>query len=1669
MNYFLKYDRLMRILFLLCYIHSFAQVDFKPVPNSTLSLRGDLQIIGNSIVGLDQGLDDECKNCTTGPNCVVYKPNEDYNGICSNNGRNFGYIDIDNDPNTFSSSSADFMVPSGCQKIAYAGLYWAASYFVERDTDGNAMYNNLPLPDNRPDFKTIKIKPPRATDYITISDTKTQVIYNGYRNSATNPEDVAVKDVPYVCYADVTSIIGELDDPTGTYTIANMRAATGLSGGNTNGISGGWVLVIAYEDPSLSAKYISTVNGYLHNQPCGGTPTPECLKEFTYEGFKTVPAPLQVNARYAIASLEGDAPYIGDVFQIKRPDGGLQDIFTSPANPSINFFDSSISVDGQYVTTRKPASQNTLGFDADIFEIPNPSNSVLGNDQNSATFYTTSEGDAFSIFFNALCIEIVEPELTVVERVLDRNGIDITGEEVGFGDQLFYELTIENQGNEDIINARISDVLPGNVEFIPNSITVSNPGIVATINTTDAQIEFDIDDALVVKNGGIHTIRFGVQVVSSCEDLLDACSNEIHNIAVATYTGLDSYVTFTGEKSISGKDECGYDIKGSANILISEGVCFSETQVIYLCSGEVDLIAGAGFSNYQWVEQSKPDIVIGTDQTLTVNEVGNYHVTKTGGNNCQDFVEIFEVNSYEDVNNPIVDIVANLVSSTNVSGSIDRICPVNGEILPELFLCGSETTFTMNLDFVEGAIMEWQRLDPSNCTSITRDSNCPTSFIDGGACENDWVTLGTGSDFIVNESGEYRVQVTIDGTCSLQFFFNVFKNTFEPTVEVIDNIVCGNPGSMHILNASSKYEYELIAPSGVSSGYQTSAIFTGLTESGVYAVNTRLIGDLTEACVFQNTATLLDLDIDINLTSIGSTCSGELGTIDVEVTGSQTTYIYTLTNTTTGAITTSASTILANYTFTELTPDTYIVEVQSTDGACTNSETITIDTAPELVAAVSLAKDLSCNPNYQPNPFLNDPSHPDYDPTALPYDPNPSVAIYEVMVSGGSGNYAFNNRIDFFGTSLEPISISGTQYRFIANTDGDFPVYVEDLESQCIVFAGSIAISSYDPIIMDASVETEAICYGESAVINVMVTSGIPPFIYTFNDEMIGPTNNMVQSFSVDPTTSYTVSVSDAFGCNSATVEIIPENVPPILTDVQITQPTSTILGSVEVSATGGTPPYQYSINNGTSVTSNIFNNLEGGVTYTIRVEDNNGCWIDTNATIDPFVEELSVALDTSLAQIMCYGDASASINAIATGGTGEYSYVVTGADFLGNTVIVGPVNESSFNFLSAGSYQYTVADSESRTISVDFQVTQPEELVTSAIVVTENTCGTSADGSISVTVTGGMPPYSYSLVDVSTAAILSVTQGAMGTYVFSNLMAGTYTVEVIDSYNCLVAPQYITVSEPTPIIANISIEPLTLSDDAIVTVIASGGDNNFTYEVLEANSLSIITPLQTSNIITLDTAGNYLLKIQDSNGCEVLEEFTISPLEQHPILEYAEEIFICTLTGQSYPTVSIENEDGEPLEISAIEGATIVWQKLDDITCTIELENDCPTEDSSCSSSWFDIATGSSCSVIQEGQYRIVVSFVTKNSSDTKVYYFRAEKKALVVNDDVVMYPNPGENMIYVNTDVHHIQVFDAVGKQVLTTNQNSYDIQQLEKGIYFTIIKTKNGQEHIIKLMKE
>ncbi len=289
-------------------------------------LKGDITFIANNIVNRETSTESpEDPHNLTGTS-------SDYN-----DGLNMQYIDIDGDGSTFSSSSATLSVPDpSCSKIRYAGLYWSAVY---KDSD-------------RSDFDQVKFRVPGGS-YVDL--TADEILFDGYNDS-----DFGYYS-PYACYKDVTSIVTGLTNPDGDYFVGNVRASSGSS--IQGGVSGGWTMVVVYENPTYPGKFITTFDGYA------GIKSGETV-DIPFSGFTTLPPPFPVRAKLGVATLEGDNRIDGDQLAFKADSNGSFTTLSNSANPSNNFFNSNITNEGSIITTRNPNSVNTLGWDVDLFSQP---------------------------------------------------------------------------------------------------------------------------------------------------------------------------------------------------------------------------------------------------------------------------------------------------------------------------------------------------------------------------------------------------------------------------------------------------------------------------------------------------------------------------------------------------------------------------------------------------------------------------------------------------------------------------------------------------------------------------------------------------------------------------------------------------------------------------------------------------------------------------------------------------------------------------------------------------------------------------------------------------------------------------------------------------------------------------------------------------------------------------------------------------------------------------------------------------------------------------------------------------------------------------------------------------------------------------------------------------
>jgi hypothetical protein len=329
----------------------------------------------------------------------------------SNDVINMVYVDVDVDPETFSSSSANVAFPDGSTKILYAALYWSGLYPAEKSTmrlgKKRAYYKKKG--DRQEAVDSVKIKL-GDQPYINI---KGAVIFDAKGKGKYR------RDSPYVCRADITKYLKDTSLDSFTFTVANVRAVLGkLQGGS----AAGWHLYVVYENLNSSPKYFTTFDGF---RQVAKDPV-----EITFSDFQTKTLGA-IESTLVMAALEGDIKIKSDQCAIFSKTDEKYIILQTPIREGDNFFKSSITIYSEMFLDRNPLSKNTLGFDLLKMKL---ADGLIANNAEEAKIRFKSKADRFYIYFTAFETEIEEtlmleknPEAIVL---IDRTEIPAIAETV---------------------------------------------------------------------------------------------------------------------------------------------------------------------------------------------------------------------------------------------------------------------------------------------------------------------------------------------------------------------------------------------------------------------------------------------------------------------------------------------------------------------------------------------------------------------------------------------------------------------------------------------------------------------------------------------------------------------------------------------------------------------------------------------------------------------------------------------------------------------------------------------------------------------------------------------------------------------------------------------------------------------------------------------------------------------------------------------------------------------------------------------------------------------------------------------------------------------------------------------------------------------------------------
>ncbi len=380
-------------------------------------------------------------------------------------------------------------------------------------------------------------------------------------------------------------------------------------------------------------------------------------------------------------------------------------------------------------------------------------------------------------------------------------------------------------------------------------------------------------------------------------------------------------------------------------------------------------------------------------------------------------------------------------------------------------------------------------------------------------------------------------------------------------------------------------------------------------------------------------------------------------------------------------------------------------------------------------------------------------------------------------------------------------------------------------------------IQIYIPPVLDYTFDySDDPCYQScNGWAQVDVTGGVPPYNYAW-----GSSTNMMNNLCLG---QYIITVTDQNGCSFSHIFVIDEPTPLVFdTAYQNVDCFGNQTAWAQVTASGGTPPYNY-----------VWNDMYNGGThtgmaagmYTVTISDSNGCSLFELFNItQPGLLQLAVSPSLSICE-----NTSIMISAQQIGGTQPYVFHWNS----GNGFSPGP---SSSLITPHEDVTYEVYITDAHNCQTDVQqfniVVSPT--MTHSMALEHVLCKGNCDGRAEISIEGGIPPFSYSWDSPL--------------HIFNDLCAGLYTLTVTDAIGCNFQTHFI-INEPAQLAAVTTSTPAQCgnSNDGTATVQAWGGTMPYTY----------LWPDNSTGTTMQNGSGSYIVTVTDAHNCRVEVSSTIT------------------------------------------------------------------------------------------------------------------------------------------------------------------------------------------------
>ncbi len=596
----------------------------------------------------------------------------------------------------------------------------------------------------------------------------------------------------------------------------------------------------------------------------------------------------------------------------------------------------------------------------------------------------------------------------------------------------------------------------------------------------------------------------------------------------------------------------------------------------------------------------------------------------------------------------------------------------------------------------------------------------------------------------------------------------------------------------------------------------TTYTFTGLTPA-TYTVDVR--DDF--GCVSTQTSHTINQQLAVTTTLASATCNP--GSITINATGGDSSYVYAVVSTGTGV---TAGDFSATNPVT-VAAGTWDVYVRDNNGAVNYcEETTTVDvqqiTDPTITTSV-----------VQPNC-------------------SGDTGDVNIVIANGVAPFTavINSTTTAFTSTQGPVNTNNISFTGLVSDT--YEIVITDANN-CVTATSTETVAAPNALSGTASITQTYTCLQQGVITFATPTGGTAPFLYGIDGVF---SNDPIKPNLTDGT--YALVIRDANNCEftltSITIDVLP-TAPTLGSSIAYNCDGT---GNVTITPLVGT--YTYSLDGGADQASNIFNNVAVGA-HTITVDYGSSCTIDISVDVATGQEFMASITGSTNSTCNNADDGTITINATNYGGV-SYDYSIDGgANYITTTtnpVIITGLDNITHDIRVTATVGNLTCPLDLGTITL----TEPTTVTVSANITKEASCAVPTGATIEAVALGGTPPYQYS-IDAG------ATWQASGIFTDVAASGTAYTIISQDSRNCASTTNAtVTVTAPDTVAHTAVATQCYDGSNGEIVVTVTGGNGNYQFS-LDGGPWQTPTPTTaTTYTFTGLTPATYTVDVRDDFGC---------------------------------------------------------------------------------------------------------------------------------------------------------------------------------------------------------